>query len=117
MNGNEDGMRKRRSRRQTLAMAVGIVVTAALMVALAATVWLYSQDPDNPSYMVMMGALSSGMMVFLIIFALVYTKPDLSATEQYMEEYRGICSRCGGTFGEDGVCIGCGRRRPGRRGQ
>ena len=49
-------------------------------------------------------------MIFLILFALVYTKP--SPKNEYMEIYQGICSRCGTRFGEDGVCPKCGRRRP-----
>lgn len=92
-------------------MAVfGIVVTAALMIALAYSVYVYSSNPGDQVGMMSMGLISSGMMVFLVIFALVYSRPKPS--DEYMEVYQGICSRCGSKFGDDGVCPGCGRIRP-----
>ncbi len=98
------------SMKKSAMAAVGIAVTAVLMAGLAFAVWFYSKDPDDQVGMVAMGMLSSGLMLFLIIFALVYTKP--SPTDQYMEVYQGICSACGTPFGNDGVCPKCGRRRP-----
>ena len=98
------------SMKQKTMAIIGIAVTAVLMAGLAYAVFLYSQDPDSTAGMVAMGTLSSGLMIFLILFALVYTKP--SPKNEYMEIYQGICSRCGTRFGEDGVCPKCGRRRP-----
>ena len=92
-------------KKRTMA-AIGIAVTAVLMTGLAFAVWFYSENPDDQVGMMAMGMLSSG----LIIFALVYARP--SPTSQYMEIYQGICSACGMPFGNDGVCPKCGRRRP-----
>lgn len=89
---------------------IGIAVTAVLMIALAYSVYVYSSNPEDQAWMVAMGMISSGMMVFLVIFALIYSRPKPS--DEYMEIYQGICSRCGSRFGEDGVCPGCGRVRP-----
>ncbi len=89
---------------------IGIAVTVFLMAALAYSVYWYSSNPEDSAGMIAMGMISSGMMVFLVIFALIYSKPKPS--DEYMEIYQGICSRCGSRFGEDGVCPGCGRVRP-----
>lgn len=99
-------------KQKTLA-AIGVAVTTLLMVLLALCVWLYTLDPDNGAYMIGMGVLSSGMMLFLIIFALIYGRAGSKPSDVYMETYQGICSRCGQSFGPDGVCPGCGHRRPG----
>lgn len=101
-------------KQRTLAL-IGIAVTAIIMIGLAYSVFLYSQDPDSTVGMAAMGMLSSCLMVFLILFALLYTRP--SPKSDYMEIYQGVCSRCGALFGEDGICPGCGRRRPSRPGQ
>lgn len=98
------------SMKQKTMAAIGVAVTIILMAALAYSVYLYSQDPNDDASMLTMSALSSGMMVFLIVFAVVYTRPK--PADEYMEIYQGICSRCGSQFGLDGICPKCGRRRP-----
>ncbi len=99
--------------KQKTLTALGVAVTALLMVSLAACVLFYTRNPDNGAYMIGMGALSSGMMLFLVIFALIYGRAGSKPSDVYMETYQGICSRCGQRFGSDGKCPGCGRRRPG----
>lgn len=99
-------------KQKTLA-ALAVAVITLLMALLAACVFIYTRDPDNGAYMIGMGALSSGMMLFLVIFALIYGRAGSKSSDVYMETYQGICSRCGQHFGPDGVCPGCGRRRPG----
>ena len=91
---------------------IASLVTAGLMALMVVLVYLYSKEPDNGAYMMGMGMLSMGMMAFLMIFALVYTKPDQDPSARYKEMYQGICSRCDVPFGEDGRCPKCGRERP-----
>ncbi len=93
-------------------MLTGIGVTALLMLLLVYAVLVYIEDPSDPIGMMGMGALSSGLMVFLVIFALVYSKPTTSSADYYMEAYQGICSRCRVPFGPDGICPECGHKRP-----
>ena len=100
-------------KRQVLALT-GVLVTSLLMLLLVLAVLQYMENPDDSVWMIGMGALSSGLMVFLIIFALVYNKPATSASDYYAEAYQGICSRCRVPFGPDGVCPECGHRRPDR---
>ncbi len=90
---------------------MGIAITAVLMAVLAYSAYLYIQNPDGAWSMASMGILSSSLMVFLVIFAVIYTRPSPSA--EYAEKYQGICSVCGARFGPDGVCPKCGRRRMG----
>lgn len=90
--------------------AIGVAITLVLMLALAYSIYVYADNPDDDGAMIAMSALSSGMMVFLIVFAVIYTRPK--PADEYMEIYQGICSRCGTPFGPDGVCPKCGRHRP-----
>lgn len=69
----------------TLAV-VGITVTALLMILLAYTVFMFVDDPNDPVGMMAMAAVSTGMMTFLVIFGVVYTKPK-SDSERFMEKY------------------------------
>lgn len=90
--------------------AVGIVVTAVLILAIITCIVLYTRDPDDESYVMAMSMLSMGIMLFLLIFAVAYGRGG-STSELYSERYLGICPSCGSRFREDGVCPGCGRRR------
>lgn len=98
-------------KRRTLT-TIGVAGTVLLMAILAYCVLMYMDDPENEAYMMAMGALSTGLMVFLVVFGVVYGRGGQSASEMYAEMYQGICSVCGSRFGEDGVCPKCGRRRP-----
>ena len=90
--------------------AIGIIVTAALMLAIVACIVLYTRDPDDESFVMAMSMLSMGIMLFLLIFAVAYGRGG-STSELYSERYLGICPSCGSRLGEDGICPGCGRRR------
>lgn len=103
-------------RRRAMA-AFGIVVTLVMMMLLVLSLTAYLDDPGDTSIMAGMSVLSGGLLFFLVIFAAVYNRDMVSDSERYMEVYQGICSRCGGTFGDDGVCPGCGRHRPSRSGR
>ncbi|MGN0097782.1 MAG: hypothetical protein ACI38Y_00455, partial [Candidatus Methanomethylophilaceae archaeon] len=59
---------------------------ALLMVLLAFTVYMFMGDPNSPTAMMAMAAVSTGMMTFLVIFGIVYTKPK-SDTDRFMELY------------------------------
>lgn len=96
-------------KQKTMAI-IGVAITLILMLALAYSIYVYADNPDDDGAMMAMSALSSGMMVFLIVFAVIYTRPK--PADEYMEMYQGICSRCGTPFGPDGVCPKCGRHRP-----
>lgn len=98
-------------KQRTMAV-IGVTVTAVLMVLLLACVILYEGDSGNGPYMMGMASLSSGLMVFLIIFAVLYGRRASSTSLMYAERYHGVCSVCGGRFGPDGICPGCGRVRP-----
>ena len=52
--------------------AIGIIVTAALMLAIVACIVLYTRDPDNESYVMAMSMLSMGIMLFLLIFGMLH---------------------------------------------
>lgn len=101
--------------KQKTKAVIGTVVTVALMVALAYSVFVYSQNPSDGVGLAAMSMLSTGMMVFLVIFAVLYTKS--SPSDDYMEIYQGLCSRCGSRFGDDGVCPNCGRVQPSKPGR
>lgn len=94
---------------------IGVAVTVVLMVALAYSVCIYSRNPSDAIGLAAMSMLSTGMMVFLVIFAVLYTRS--SPSDDYMEIYQGLCSRCGSRFGDDGVCPNCGRVRPSKPGR
>ena len=72
-------------KQRTMAV-VGIAITALLMALLAYTVYLFMGDPNNPTAMFAMTTVSTGMMTFLVIFGIVYTKPK-SDSERFMEMY------------------------------
>ncbi len=91
-------------KQKTMAI-VGIAGTAILMAALAVSVLIYSKDSSSTMGLAAMSMLSTTLMVFLVIFAVFYTRPKPS--DDYLEKYRGICSRCGAEFGEDDVCPKC----------
>lgn len=95
--------------------AAGTLGTAVLMAILAVEVSVYLGDPGNDVHMAAMGALSTGLMVFLVVFAAVYTRSGSNA-DAYRERFLGECPVCETRFGEDGVCPRCGRRRPGGSG-
>lgn len=97
--------------KQKTLLTIGVVGTVVLMTVLALSVLYYMDDPNNTMGMVAMSSMSTGLMMFLVIFAVFYTKPG-SNSDRYMELYQGICSGCGAKFGEDGICPGCGRKRP-----
>ena len=63
--------------------AIATAVTALLMIATIACVIGYTKEPENAMWMAGMGLLSSGMMIFLLLFALVYGKP--TDAERYEE--------------------------------
>lgn len=63
--------------------AIAVIVTALLMVATVACVIGYTKEPENAMWMAGMGLLSSGMMIFLLLFALVYSRP--TDAERYEE--------------------------------
>ncbi len=63
--------------------AIAVIVTALLMVATIACVIGYTKEPENAMWMAGMGLLSSGMMIFLLLFALVYSRP--TDAERYEE--------------------------------
>ncbi len=62
---------------------IATIVTALLMVATIACVIGYTREPENAMWMAGMGLLSSGMMIFLLLFALVYGRP--TDAERYEE--------------------------------
>ena len=97
-------------KQRTLA-AIGISVTAILMALLAWAIYQYTLNPDSTGALVSMGALSTGLMTFLVIFGVFYIRPP-SDKDRYMELYQGICANCGAEFDENGVCPKCGRIRP-----
>lgn len=72
-------------KQRTMAV-VGIAITTLLMALLAYTVYLFMGDPNNPTAMFAMATVSTGMMTFLVIFGIVYTKPK-SDSERFMEMY------------------------------
>lgn len=97
--------------KQRTLLSIGVIGTLILMAVLALSVLYYIEDPNNTLGMVAMSSMSTGLMMFLVIFAVFYTKPG-SRSDRYMEFYQGICSGCGMKFDEDGTCPGCGRKRP-----
>ncbi len=62
---------------------IATAVTALLMAALVYCMAGYSKDPENGIWMAGMGLLSTGMMLFLLIFALAYNRP--TDAERYEE--------------------------------
>lgn len=72
-------------KQKTIAV-LGIIITAALMLLLAYTVYLFMDSPNSKVGMMSMALVSTGMMTFLIIFGLIYTKPQ-SDSERFMELY------------------------------
>lgn len=54
---------------------VAIVVTAMIMGMLLFCIMEYIDDPENVMWLAGMSMLSSGLILFLLIFALVYTRP------------------------------------------
>ena len=72
--------------KQRTIAAIGISITAILMVILAYTVYMYNNNPDSTIGLMTMAMVSTGLMTFLIIFGLIYTKPQSNA-ERYMEMY------------------------------
>ena len=72
-------------KQKTIAV-LGIIITAALMLLLAYTVYLFMDSPNSTVGMMSMALVSTGMMTFLIIFGLIYTKPQ-SDSERFMELY------------------------------
>ena len=100
-------------KQRTMAI-VGIVATALLMVGLLVAIMFYLQDTDNVASLAAMGMMSTGLMTFLVIFGVLYTRPP-SDKDRYMEIYSGVCSNCGAEFGEDGICPKCGKRRYGKQ--
>ena len=96
-------------KQRTLA-TIGIAGTVLLMAGLLAAVYYYIQNPDMTGAMIAMGTMSTGLMTFLVIFAVFYMRPP-SDKDRYMEIYQNTCSQCGSTFGEDGICPKCGKRR------
>lgn len=99
--------------KQSSLALVGVIGTALLMIGLGYSVMLYADDPNDGPALMAMSVLSSTLMLFLIVFAVAYTRPQPS--NDYMEAYQGVCSRCGQRFGDDGVCPSCGRHRPVRK--
>ena len=99
-------------KQRTLA-AIGIAGTAFLMALLAWAIYQYTLNPDSTAALVGMGALSTGLMTFLVIFGVFYIKPP-SDKDRYMELYGNTCANCGAQFDESGVCPKCGRVRPPR---
>ena len=72
-------------KQKTIAV-LGIIITAALMLLLAYTVYLFMDSPDSTVGMMSMALVSTGMMTFLVIFGIVYTKPK-SDSDRFMELY------------------------------
>ena len=69
--------------------AIATAVTALLMIATVACVIGYTKEPENAMWMAGMGLLSSGMMIFLLLFALVYGRPtDAERYEQIQKRRR-----------------------------
>ena len=69
--------------------AIATAVTALLMIATIACVIGYTKEPENAMWMAGMGLLSSGMMIFLLLFALVYGRPtDAERYEQIQKRRR-----------------------------
>ncbi len=62
---------------------IATAVTALLMAALVCCTVGYTKDPENGIWMAGMGLLSTGMMLFLLIFALAYNRP--TDAERYEE--------------------------------
>ena len=72
-------------KQKTIAV-LGIIITAALMLLLAYTVYLFMDNPNSTVGMMSMALVSTGMMTFLVIFGIVYTKPK-SDSDRFMELY------------------------------
>ena len=72
-------------KQKTIAV-LGIIITAALMLLLAYTVYLFMDNPNSTDGMMSMALMSTGMMTFLVIFGIVYTKPK-SDSDRFMELY------------------------------
>lgn len=67
---------------------IATAVTALLMAATIACVIGYTKEPENAMWMAGMGLLSSGMMIFLLLFALVYGKPTDAERYEEMQKRR-----------------------------
>lgn len=100
-----------KSANRKMMAGLGILITLVFMVLLGYCVYAYLGSSEDTTFMVSMGLLSSGLMTFLVIFALLYN--HRSPSEDYSEMYLGICGGCGSKLDENGVCPVC--KRIGRR--
>lgn len=85
---------------------IGMTVMIILMILTILSINLYIND--SSAGMLAMGACSSGMMLFAMIFGAVYMNNTESASSRYEDRYR-RCPDCDGAM-KDGICVKCGKK-------
>jgi hypothetical protein len=82
----------------------GIVAMFA-MIALIIAVLVLTADSDMRTQVIASGVASMGMMTFVLVFAVFYTRK--MRAESAEAEITGQCPCCGVPLGADGVCSQC----------
>lgn len=96
------------STKRKVLTGLGVAITLAFLALLGFCVYASMSNPGDTTLMVSMGLVSSGLMSFLVIFALFYGGTR-SPSEEYSEMYLGICGGCGSKLDQSGTCPVCGR--------